>query len=135
MSFPKQAEARLTAGTRKDAKDDAGVLADRLRAYLPADGLSEQRMFGGIGFMLNGNMIAGASKRGLLLRVGKENHALALSRPGARPMEMRGRPVEGYIRLDPAGLDDAALRDWLQLALAFVRTLPSKPKQKKRSRA
>jgi TfoX/Sxy family transcriptional regulator of competence genes len=118
-----------------EPNDDSDTLADRLRAHLPADGLSEQHMFGGIGLMLNGNMIAGASKRGLLLRVGKENHAMALARPGARSMEMRGRPVGGYIRLDPAGLSDAALRDWIKLALAFVQTLPPKSKPTKKGRA
>jgi TfoX/Sxy family transcriptional regulator of competence genes len=113
---------------------DADTLADRLRATLPAAGLSEQRMFGGIGFMLNGNMIAGASKRGLLLRVGKDSHEHALTRPGARAMEMKSRPVKGYIHVDPADLDDAALRDWLQLALAFVRALPPKPSRPKPGR-
>ena len=105
---------------------ETGALADRLRAALPAEGRSEQKMFGGIGFMLNGNMVAGTSKRGLLLRVGKERYEDALSRPGARPMDMRSRPVEGYVYVDPAVLDDKTLRDWLQLALAFVKTLPPK---------
>jgi TfoX/Sxy family transcriptional regulator of competence genes len=108
-------------------KADWGLLADRLRAALSARELSEQRMFGGIGFMLNGNMIAGVSKRGLLLRVGKDSYHKALARPGASPMEMRDRPVEGYVYIDPAGLNEEALSDWLQLALTFVRTLPPKP--------
>ena len=47
--------------------------------------------------------------------------------PGARPMDMRSRPVEGFVYVDPAVLDDKTLRDWLQLALTFVRTLPAKP--------
>ena len=122
----------MSRSKQSKSRDDSDTLADRLRAHLPGDGLSEQRMFGGVGLMLNGNMIAGASKRGLLLRVGKENHAMALARPGARSMEMRGRPVEGYIRLDPGGLNDAALRDWLKLALAFVQTLPPKSRPKKK---
>jgi TfoX/Sxy family transcriptional regulator of competence genes len=89
-------------------------------------------MFGGIGFMLDGNMIAGCSKRGLLLRVGKERHAEALARPGARAMEMRGRPVEGYVVVDPATLDDAALEEWIGIALGFVRQLPPKPPKPER---
>ncbi len=105
---------------------DGDALAVRLRAALPAKGLSERKMFGGVGFMLNGNMIAGASKRGLLLRVGKERYSEALARSGARPMEMRGRPVEGYVRIDPGGLTDAALLGWLALARAYVETLPPK---------
>ena len=113
---------------------ETGALADRLRAALPAEGRSEQKMFGGIGFMLNGNMVAGTSKRGLLLRVGKERYEDALARPGARPMDMRSRPVEGYVYVDPAVLDDKTLRDWLQLALAFVKTLPPKAGKSKPQR-
>lgn len=91
-------------------------------------------MFGGIGFILNGNMIAGASKRGLLLRVGKERYRDALARNGARPMEMRGRPVEGYVRVDARSLSDTALRDWVTLARAFVATLPPKANKPGRAR-
>ncbi len=96
----------------------------------------EVRMFGGIGFMVNGNMVAAASKRGLLVRVGKERQPDALLRPGARPMEMRGRVMDGYIYVDPPALTYGATQAWLQLALAFVQTLPpkapgSKPARKK----
>jgi TfoX/Sxy family transcriptional regulator of competence genes len=84
-------------------------------------------MFGGIGFMLNGNMIAAVSKRGLLVRVGKDRHRDALARPGARPMQMRGQTMEGYVYVDPAALKGRALQAWLELAKAFVLTLPPKP--------
>jgi TfoX/Sxy family transcriptional regulator of competence genes len=120
LSNPIDSETAIGAG-------GDGRLADRLRAALPAKGLTQQKMFGGIGFMLDGNMIAGVSKRGLLLRIGKDAHAHVLRRPGIRPMEMRGRPVEGYVYVDPGVLDDTALQDWVQLALAFVPTLPQKP--------
>jgi TfoX/Sxy family transcriptional regulator of competence genes len=91
----------------------------------------EVPMFGGVGFMLNGNMIAVTSKRGLLLRVGKEREADALAQPGARRVEMKGRPMHGYVFIDPPLPSDAALRDWLDLAVVFVRTLPPKaPKAK-----
>jgi len=113
---------------------DGDALANKLRAALPAKGLSEQKMFGGIGFMLNGNMIAGASKRGLLLRVGKERYGEALARSGARPMEMRGRPIEGYVRIDATGLNEAALLSWLALARAYVEALPAKAKKQARNR-
>ena len=102
-------------------------LAGRVRAALAkADDVREVKMFGGVGFMLNGNMVAAASKRGLLVRVGKDRHRDALTRPGTRPMEMRGRVMEGYIYVDPAILDDESLRDSIQLAAAFVETLPPK---------
>jgi hypothetical protein len=92
-------------------------------------------MFGGLCFTLNGNMIAGASTRGLLVRVGKDRHDAALARPGAKPMEMRGQPVAGYVYVDPPPRDPQALRDWLDLAVAFVSTLPPKlPKSKSRAK-
>jgi len=100
---------------------------NRLRAALPTKGVLEQRMFGGIGFMLDGNLVCGTSKRGVLLRVGKEGHKDVLAR-GAKPMEMRGRKLEGYVFVDPASLDDAALRRWINTAAAHVRTLPPKSK-------
>src|SRR5262249_533825 len=88
--------------------------------------IREVKMFGGVGFMLNGNMVAAASKRGLMLRVGKEQYRGALKRPGTREVVMRGKPMDGYIRADPATLDAANLRDLLGLALASVQTLPAK---------
>lgn len=111
-------------------------LVSRMRALLAGAGaISEMKMFGGIAFMLNGNMLASASKRGLMLRVGKEQAPHALTRPGTRQIEMRGRPMEGYIRVDPAGLDDKSLREWLELATAFVKTLPTKTSKPKAKRA
>ena len=108
-------------------------LASRVRGALAhADDVREVKMFGGVGFMLNGNMVAAASKRGLLVRVGKDRHRDALTRPGTPPMEMRGRVMEGYVYVEPAILDDESLRDWIRLAAAFVATLP--PKQTSASR-
>jgi hypothetical protein len=101
-------------------------------ALLNEDAILEVKMFGGIGFMLNGNLLAGASKRGLLLRVGKDRQGGALALAGARPMIMRGRTMEGYVYVDPPALDDGAVQRWIELAVAFVQTLPSKPKQKSR---
>jgi TfoX/Sxy family transcriptional regulator of competence genes len=110
-------------------------LAERVRAALAnTQALHEVRMFGGIGFMLNGNMIAGASKRGLLVRVGKDRQHDALARPGARPMKMRDRTMEGYIYVDPPALSDDAVRAWIQLALDFVQTLPPKAPGRKPAR-
>jgi TfoX/Sxy family transcriptional regulator of competence genes len=107
-------------------------LAARVRAaLLGADAVREVRMFGGIGFMLNGNLIAGASQRGLLLRVGKDRQAQALGRPGARPMVMRGRAMEGYVYVDPPALNERTVRTWLRLALPYVQTLPPKSAARK----
>jgi TfoX/Sxy family transcriptional regulator of competence genes len=107
-------------------------LAARVRACLAGvEGVSEMRMFGGVGFMLNGNMLAGTSKRGLLLRVGKERHAEAVAEPGMRAMEQRGRVMEGYVYADPPPALDASLKAWLERALDHVRTLAPKPAKTK----
>ena len=103
-------------------------LAERMRAVLAGTGaVREVRMFGGLCFMLNGNMVAGTSKRGMLVRVGKDEHSRAVLRPGAKAMEVSGRPMEGYVFVDPPPSDERALREWLGLAIAFVNTLPPKP--------
>jgi TfoX/Sxy family transcriptional regulator of competence genes len=102
-------------------------LAECLRSKLAGAGaVREVKMFGGVGFMLNGNMVAAASKRGLLLRVGKAKQSEALAKPGARAMTMRGGTMEGYVFIDPSALSDGAVADSLPLALAFVRGLAPK---------
>lgn len=94
--------------------------------------ISEVKMFGGIGFMLNGNLLVGASKRGLLLRVGKEGQSQALAQAGTRQMEMRGRLMDGYVYVDPP-IASNTVRQWVDLARAFVGTLPPKRKAKQES--
>lgn len=107
------------------------ILAARVRAALP-DAVSartvEKRMFGGVGFMLDGNLLGCATKSGgLLLRIGAANAAVALALPTARPFFNGGRPMTGYYMLDADGLaDEAALANALGAALAFVQTLPAK---------
>src|SRR5260370_4261410 len=72
-----------------------GDLAERIRAVLAGTGIVRKvRMVGGLCFMVNGNMVAGTSKHGLLVRVGKDQHSRALARPDAKPMELSGRPME-----------------------------------------
>lgn len=101
-------------------------LAQHVRTALAeASQVSEIKMFGGLGFMLNGNMVAATSHRGLLVRVGEPGEAEALARPGAEPMLMRGRAMTGYIRVQGA-LDARAVKSWVRLARAFVETLPPK---------
>ncbi|TIV97503.1 MAG: TfoX/Sxy family protein [Mesorhizobium sp.] len=107
-------------------------MVERLRAALGQRAFTEQKMFGGTCFMLNGNMLIGTSKRGLLVRVGKEAHAAAAAQPHARPMEMGGRSMEGYVHVAPEGTaTNADLAGWLDRALAFVETLPPKDKSAK----
>ena len=85
----------------------------------------EQKMFGGVCFIVDGNMVAGTSKRGLLVRVGKDGHAAALRLPHTRAMEMGGRTMEGYVFVEPEGTaSEEDLRSWLKLARSYVATLP-----------
>ena len=110
------------------SEDTSGPL-DRMRKALAGQAVSEVKMFGGTCFMLNGNMLAGTSRRGTLFRVGKEADAAALKRPHSRPMEQAGRRAVGYVVVDEEGTrSDRDLRDWLAMALAYVGTLPAKKK-------
>ncbi len=102
-------------------------LAGHIRRVLAdAADVREVKMFGGVGFMLNGNLVAAASKRGLLARVGEVHQKEALAGRGAKLMEMRGRTMKDYIRLDPAALEERRVARLLGLAVAFVKTLPAK---------
>jgi TfoX/Sxy family transcriptional regulator of competence genes len=102
-------------------------LAAVVRTALRGTGtIREIKMFGGIGFMLNGNLVAAASKRGLLARVGKDHQSAALEQHGVRPMVMRGRTMQGYIYLDPPHVNPRALRGLLELAVGFVKSLQPK---------
>ncbi len=111
-------------------------LAESVRAALVGSGaVREVKMFGGIGFMLNGNLVVAVSKRGLLARVGRERQGDALARAGARPMVMRGRTMDGYIYVDPPALTGRTVQAWIRLAVDFVQTLPPKKPGAKRARA
>jgi len=107
-------------------------LAGAVRSALTGvKAISEVKMFGGIGFMLNGNLLVGASKRGLLVRVGKERQSQALAQPGARQMEMRGRLMDGYVYVYPP-IAPNTVSGWVDLARAFVGILPPKRKAKRK---
>ncbi|MGB8819385.1 MAG: TfoX/Sxy family protein [Rhizobiaceae bacterium] len=95
----------------------------RLHARLDPLGARPVKMFGGTCFMLNGNMLAGTSKRGLLVRVGKDFDATAA--PPSTAMEMGGKPMAGYRYVDE-NADDGAFVFWMDAAIAFNRTLPPK---------
>ena len=110
-------------------------LVEWVRAALGAVETESVRMFGGTGFMLAGNLLAAASKRGLLLRVGEAQREQVLARQGARPMVMHGRVMRDYVYLDSSGLDRKVTGECLRLALKFVGTLPpNAARQKRKSR-
>ena len=109
--------------------DAADELAARIRAligYRP--GIVEKRMFGGMVFMLDGNMLVGPLKDGsLLARVGKEAYAEALELPGASPMMFTGREMPGFVAVHDDGIEsDDDLAEWIARSEAFVKTLPKK---------
>lgn len=103
-------------------------------ALAGAGNTREIRMFCGIGYMLNGNLVAAVSERGLLLRVGLEQQAHALAQPGTRLMVMRGRTMNGYIYVDPTALNARAIKAGLRLAVPYVQSLPAKAANAKRAR-
>jgi hypothetical protein len=105
-----------------------GKLADRLRVVLaPRPGLSERKQFGGVGFLINGNMACGVIGTDLLVRVGPDAHAQALKSRDARPFALTGRPSAGWILVRPSGVRTAAsLKKWAELGVAFAKTLPAK---------
>jgi TfoX/Sxy family transcriptional regulator of competence genes len=103
-------------------------LADRVRDHLAAaPGLSEKRMFGGLAFLLDGNMTVGVHGDELIVRLSPEANEAALERPGARPFDITRRPMKGWVFVDPTALEsDEALGDWIDEAVDFVRSLPPK---------
>jgi TfoX/Sxy family transcriptional regulator of competence genes len=91
------------------------------------DGLSERKMFGGLCFMLHGNMFAGMESERVMLRVGACRFEAALARPGAGPMDFTGRPMTGFVFVDSSAVEsDVSLHNWLQEAIGYVETLPPK---------
>jgi len=104
------------------------TLAERVRKILaPEPTLTERKMFGGLAFMLDGNMCCGVVADKLMLRLGADLAQSALERPHVEPMDFTGRPMTGMVYVTAQGLRGKELRGWIERAVAFVRTLPPKP--------
>jgi TfoX/Sxy family transcriptional regulator of competence genes len=102
-------------------------LADLMRGALrQRAGIVEKKMFGGYCWMLHGNMLCGVQVGRYMFRVGKELEADALARPGARPMDITGKPMRGIVWVDADAALDAGLDSWIGLAARFVGALPPK---------
>ena len=102
-------------------------LAARVRSALSGHaGIAERKMFGGLCFLLNGNMLCGVERDRLMFRVGKDQEAKALAKPGASPMDFTGRPLGGMVYVDPDACKGRALKGWIALAERFVGALPKK---------
>lgn len=103
------------------------ALAQRIRAVLGDSPVTEKKMFGGIAFMIGGNMAAGVSGDGLMVRVGLDAYAKTLEEPNVAPFGPADRPMRGWVLVDAAGIaTDEALAGWVERGMAFASTLPPK---------
>jgi TfoX/Sxy family transcriptional regulator of competence genes len=105
-------------------------LASRIRELVAGEpDVTEQRMFGGLAFLVGGNMsVAASGQGGLMVRIDPEDTDALLAKPRARPFEMRGREMQGWLRVDPEGLrTKRQLAPWVTRGLAYARSLPAKP--------
>lgn len=104
------------------------TLADRVRDVLAGrPGVREQKMFGGLAFMLDGNMACGILRGELIVRVGKENLDDALAHPDARIFDMTGRPMRSFVYVAAEGLaTDEGLEHWAGRGIAYAASLPPK---------
>ncbi|HET7531110.1 MAG TPA: TfoX/Sxy family protein [Mycobacteriales bacterium] len=103
-------------------------LAERLRAALAGERFTEKAMFGGLAFLIGGHMsVAASGQGGLLVRVPPEETDALLAEPGAEEFAMRGRPMQGWLRVNPDVLDDdATVATWAGRGVAYAKTLPPK---------
>ncbi len=101
-------------------------LADRIRKQLHSKHVlfNEKKMMGGLTFMINNKMCVGIVKKDLMARVGKDNYEAALKKPGSRPMDFTGKPMKGYVFIEPSGIDmESELEYWISLSLEFNKIL------------
>ena len=104
-------------------------LADRIRALVEGEaGLTEKKMFGGLAFLIGGNMaVAASGQGGLLVRADPATSYDLLASRGVRPMEMRGRQMQGWLRVDTEAVrTKRQLEKWVRLGAGYARTLPAK---------
>lgn len=103
-------------------------LAARIRELLARkNAITEKKMFGGVGYLLNGNMLIGVWKDTLIVRVGPERYEETLLESHVREFDITGKPMKSWIMVEPEGIDDDNdLKAWIEKAMKFVKTLPSK---------
>jgi TfoX/Sxy family transcriptional regulator of competence genes len=103
-------------------------LAERIREQLPRQrNLVEKKMFGGLGFMLNGNLLVCVWNESLIVRVGAEDYPEALLEPHVEEFAVTGRAMTGWVLIQPEGIEhEEGLSDWIARAIRFVETLPAK---------
>ena len=103
-------------------------LAARIRDALDRKkGTEEKKMFGGVGFLLNGNMLVAVWKESLIVRLDPDEYDDALLEPHVKKFDITGRPMKGWVLVEPEGVeDDDQLKDWIERAVNFVGKLPRK---------
>lgn len=103
-------------------------LAERIRDVVSdSSGIKEMKMFGGVGFLLNGNMLVGVWNDSLIVRLGAEQAETILNEPFVKVFDITGRPMKGWLLVAPEGIEqDEQLRDWISRATEFVKSLPAK---------
>lgn len=103
-------------------------LAARIRQIFDRRrGITEKKMFGGVGFLLHGNMCVGVWKTSLIARLGPAQAEAALKEPNVVDFDITGRPMKGWVMVEADGLEtDQQLSDWVQRSVEFVSTLPKK---------
>jgi len=103
-------------------------LADRIRGLLPAEPVAEQKMFGGLAFLIGGHMaVAASGKGGLMLRCDPADSDRLVAEPGASRMVMRGKEMEGWLRVTTESVvDDTDLERWVAIGTAYAGSLPPK---------
>ena len=102
-------------------------LAERIRSQLDGIPFFERKMFGGVGFLLSGNMACGVNKNDLIVRVNPEKHSALLKKPHAKAFDMTGRPMKGWLVVEADGCKtDKQLSTWVKEGVEFALTLPVK---------
>ena len=104
------------------------LLAARIRKALARKRrIEEKKMFGGVGFLLNGNLLVGVWKDSLIARLEHRESTDALREPHVKAFDVTGKPMRGWINVEPQGIaDEDQLKGWIELAMKFVKSLPKK---------
>jgi TfoX/Sxy family transcriptional regulator of competence genes len=102
-------------------------LAERIRSELKGISFVEKKMFGGVGFLIHGNMACGVHKEDMVVRVDPENHNKLLKKSYVKPFDISGRPMKGWLLVEPEGCKTAKqLNTWIKEGVEFALTLPAK---------
>jgi TfoX/Sxy family transcriptional regulator of competence genes len=102
-------------------------LAERIRSEMNGMPFVEKKMFGGVGLLLNGNLACGVHKDDLIVRVDPEKHTALLKKPHAKPFDLTGKPMKGWLLVEADGVKtDKHLSAWVKEGVEFALTLPPK---------